>query len=93
MALITRVGCPSARARPERQRIDDGGQHAHVIGGDAIHVLGRGGDAAEDIAAAHHHADWTPAAPRLGQFSGEALTRSASMPKEASAGHAPRRSV
>src|ERR1017187_1219430 len=40
----------------ERQRVDDGGEHAHVVGRNAIHLAARAGDAAEDIAAAHHHA-------------------------------------
>ena len=36
----------------QRQRVDDRRQHAHVVGGRAIHALGAGGDAAEDVAAA-----------------------------------------
>jgi len=37
------------------QRVHDRGQHAHVVGGGAVHALGAGGDAAEDVAAANHH--------------------------------------
>ena len=41
----------------QRQRVDHCGQHAHVIGGDAVHVLGLLGHAAEEIPAAHHDRD------------------------------------
>ena len=36
----------------QRQGVDDRGQHAHVVGGRAVHAPGAGGDAAEDVAAA-----------------------------------------
>ena len=39
------------------QRIDDRGQHAHVVGGDAVHLLGSGGYPAKNIAAADHQSD------------------------------------
>ena len=38
----------------QSQRIDHRGQHAHVISGDAVHLLGLLGDAAKKIAAADH---------------------------------------
>ena len=41
----------------QRQGIDDGGQHAHLVGGYAVHFPGGGRDAAEDIAPAHHQTD------------------------------------
>ena len=40
----------------KRQRVDHRGQHAHVVGAGAVHAFGRGGDPAEDVAAADHHA-------------------------------------
>ena len=37
-------------------RVDDGGQHPHVVGGGAVHARGGVGDAAEDVPAADHRA-------------------------------------
>ena len=36
----------------QRQRVDHRRQHAHVVGGGAVHAARAGGDAAEDVAAA-----------------------------------------
>ena len=49
----------------EGEGVDDGGEHAHVVGG-PVHVLGLVGDAAEDVAAADDDGDldvpgWTSA--------------------------------
>ena len=53
MAESTRVGDALLLERVlQRQRVDDRGQHAHVVGGGAVHAAGAGGDAAEDVAAA-----------------------------------------
>ena len=42
----------------ERQRVEHRGQHAHVVAGGAVHaLLGRGGQAAEDVAGALHDRD------------------------------------
>jgi hypothetical protein len=35
----------------QRQRVDDRGQHAHVVGGRAVHAARARGQAAEDVAA------------------------------------------
>ena len=58
MADSTRA-CTSSRLQPilQRQRVHDGGQHAHVVGGGAIHAHGGTGEATEDIAAADHDTD------------------------------------
>ncbi len=37
----------------QSQRVDHGGQHSHVIGGNAVHVSSLVGHATEEIAAAH----------------------------------------
>ena len=42
------------------ERIDDGGQHAHMVGGDAIHVLRLLGHAAKKISSAHHNGSLNP---------------------------------
>ena len=55
------------------QRVDDGGQHAHVIGADAVHVAGRCRDAAEEIAAAYHQADLHAGAGDFRDFSSQRL--------------------
>src|SRR5690349_7986821 len=36
----------------QRERVDHGGEHAHVVGGDAVHLSGLLGDAAEKISTA-----------------------------------------
>ena len=36
----------------QRERVDDRGEHAHVVGGGAVHALGAGREAAEQVAAA-----------------------------------------
>ena len=41
----------------QSEAVDDGGEHAHVIGGRAIHSAVTGGKAAPDIAAAHDDGD------------------------------------
>ena len=52
----------------QRQRVDHRGQHAHVIGGDAVHVLGLLGDAAKEIAAADDDRDLHAQFVNVGQF-------------------------
>ena len=53
MAVTTRVDDALLFERVlQRQRVDDGRQHAHVVGGRPIHPAGAGGHAAEDVAAA-----------------------------------------
>src|SRR6185295_18113651 len=44
----------------QRQCIDDGGEHAHVVAGGPLHPARAGGDAAEDIAAADDHRQLHP---------------------------------
>src|SRR5690606_22395771 len=39
------------------ERVDDGGQHAHLVAGHPVHAAGRQARAAEDVAAADDHAD------------------------------------
>jgi hypothetical protein len=54
------------------ERIDDRGEHAHLIGGHAIHAgLGETG-AAEDVAAADDEPDLNPEADDLGDLDGDA---------------------
>ena len=40
------------------ERVHDGRQHAHIIGGGALESLGGRGDAPENVSAAHDHADF-----------------------------------
>src|SRR5581483_8588931 len=40
------------------QRVDYGGQHAHMIGGDAVHILRLFGDSAEEVSATDHNSDF-----------------------------------
>ena len=57
----------------QRQRIDDGGKHAHVVAGDAVAALGGHRNAAKDVAAANDHADLDAKRPRLGDVGGDAI--------------------
>ena len=41
----------------EGDGVDDGGEHAHVIGGDAVHVDGLLGYSAEEVASSDDDAD------------------------------------
>ncbi len=41
----------------ERDGVDDGGEHAHVVCSDAVHVDGLLGDSAEEVAASDDDAD------------------------------------
>src|SRR5690606_24818874 len=55
------------------QGVDDGGQHAHVVAGHAIHSGGGQAGAAEDVAAADHQADFGAGALGFDDFAGEGL--------------------
>ncbi len=55
----------------QRDGVDDGGEHSHVIGGDAVHVDGLFGDAAEEVATADDDADLAAGAGGLGDFVGD----------------------
>ena len=52
----------------EGEGIDDGGKHAHMIGGNAIHVTCLLGDAAEEVAASHDDCDLHAERVNVGQF-------------------------
>ena len=44
----------------QRERVHHGGEHAHVVGGGAVHADRAAGHAAEDVAAADHDRDLAP---------------------------------
>ena len=50
--------------------VDDGGEHAHVVGGDAVHVDGLLGDAAEEVASADDDGYFAAEGVNGGDFSG-----------------------
>ena len=53
MAVTTRVSTPCcSSASCSARRVDDRRQHAHVVGGGAVHAAHAGRQAAEDVAAA-----------------------------------------
>ena len=52
----------------QSERIDHRGQHSHVIGGNAVHVLGLIGHAAKEIAAAHHDRELHSQLVHIGQL-------------------------
>ena len=85
MADWTRQGRPTrSSAGLQGQRVHHRRQHAHIVGGGAVDALGRAGQAAKDIAAAHHHAD-LGAGVDAASFTSRAMrsTTSMSMPKAA----------
>ena len=63
----------------QRQRVDHRGEHAHVVGGRAVHALGAGREAAEQVAAADDdgglHAELLDLADVLGDLRGDGRDR------------------
>src|SRR2546422_2785539 len=57
----------------QRERVDDGSEHPHVIGGHAVHSLFAGGRPAQDVAAADHEAQLHAARGHRLQLVGQAL--------------------
>ncbi len=55
----------------QRQGIDHGGQHAHVIGGNPVHLFGLFSHAPEEIASAHHDSDLDAQRSNVRQFRGD----------------------
>src|SRR5690606_10283514 len=55
------------------QRVDHGGEHAHLVAGDPVHAAGGQPRAAEDVAAADHHADLGPGLLGLDDLAGQAV--------------------
>ena len=55
-----RVGPDPLERVLERERVEDGGEHARVVGGGSVHALGRGRDAAVDVAAADDDRELEP---------------------------------
>jgi hypothetical protein len=54
----------------QRDRVDHCGQHAHVIGGHAVHRLGLLGNSAKEIAAAHYDRHFNAQFVNFGNFPG-----------------------
>src|SRR5690606_11668379 len=57
----------------ERQCVDDSRQHAHVVAGDPVAALRGHGDAAEDVAAPDHDADFNVHGAHFGNVGGDAV--------------------
>ena len=55
----------------QRERVDDGGEHAHVVALRAVHAGARALEAAEDVAAADDDADLHPVGVHLGELGRE----------------------
>ena len=53
------------------QRVHQGGQHAHVIGGDPVDAVRRQPPATKDIAAADHDREFDPAPAQIGDLGGQ----------------------
>ena len=51
--------------------VDDRGEHAHVVGADAVHLLGLLGDAAEEVASADDDADLDAQRVDIDDFAGD----------------------
>ena len=67
------VGAQALQRILQRQRIDHGGEHAHVIGGHPIHAGARQAGAAKDISAPQHDRDLNPHLGQVANFAGDAL--------------------
>src|SRR6185503_1304695 len=61
----------------QRERVHHGGEHAHVVGGGPVHSLRARRQAAEDVAAADHHAELHPHARDLRDLVDDRLDRRA----------------
>ena len=57
----------------KRERIDHGGEHAHVVGGHAVHAGPGEARAAEDVASAEHHGHLHAHLRDLSNLRGDAL--------------------
>src|SRR5262249_49121691 len=55
----------------ERQAVDQRGQHAHVVGGHAVHAARAAGEAAKDVAAAEDDADLDAERVHVAHFLGQ----------------------
>ena len=75
IAVCTRVGLPDRLERVlQRERVDHGGEHAHVVGAGAVHAPGRARHAPPDVAATDDDRDLdAELGARLGQLLGDAL--------------------
>ena len=74
MADWTREASPTrSSAGLQRQRVHHRRQHAHIVGGGAVDALGGAGKAAEDIAAADHHADFAAGLVGFRHIAGDAV--------------------
>jgi hypothetical protein len=74
--LHARVGAELLERVLERERVENGGEHAHVVAGGAVHPGRRARQAAVDVAAADDHRDLHAAllhAPHLLGDRGDAL--------------------
>ena len=57
----------------ERERVQDGGDHAHVVGGRAVHPGSRAGHAAVDVAGADDERELQPLAVDPSDRRGDAV--------------------
>ena len=57
----------------ERERVQHGRKHSHVVAGGAVHPAGRGGEPAVDVAAADHDRHLDAAAVHGGDLRGDRL--------------------
>jgi hypothetical protein len=55
------------------ERVHDGGEHADVIGGGAVHAAGGCAGTAPEIPAAHDDAEFQPGLDGLADFQGDAI--------------------
>jgi hypothetical protein len=74
MADCTRVcNADAFQRRLHGQGVHHGRQHAHIVGGGALHALGGGGQTAEDVSAANHQAQLITGLDRFADFAGDAV--------------------
>ena len=85
IADCTRVGISCLLERVlQRQPVQHGREHAHVVAGRSVHALGRGRQAAVDVAAANDDRDLDAAAVNGRDLLRDRLTRSGSVPYSSS---------
>ncbi len=70
----------------QRDGVDDGREHAHVVGGDAVHMDGLFGDAAKEVAAANNDADLAAGACCIRDLVGDCIDKYRIYTKTAASG-------
>src|SRR6266481_4485532 len=65
----------------QSERVDHGGQHAHVVGGNAVHIAGLLGHAAKEVSSAYYNGDLRPQFVNFSDFARNLVNTAGFNPK------------